>query len=62
MEKLDLTRMEDVVAYMDEATKTKEWNYRCDCVKSANGGDYPSFWWDNVRRCSALIIAQIYGN
>mgnify|MGYP001232439007 CR=1 FL=1 len=41
---LDLTKQSDVVSLMQSSKSEAEWNANCDKVKSANGGDYPSFW------------------
>jgi len=40
----NLTTLQGVLAYMSQATSEGDWNNRCDEVKKANGGDYPSFW------------------
>lgn len=44
----DLTTPEGVEAHMGASTSEQDWNKRCDDVKSANNGDYPSFWFPTV--------------
>jgi hypothetical protein len=44
----DLTTKEGVVALMESSRTPDEWNQNCDTVKSANGGDYPLFWWKAI--------------
>ncbi len=49
----DLTKQSDVVNLMKSSKSETEWNANCDKVKSANGGDYPSFWF------AAIIMSGI---
>lgn len=51
---MNLTTESGVVAYMKEAISEKDWNNRCDEVKKANGGDYPSFWYP------AIILSGVF--
>lgn len=44
----NLTQESDVVKHMKQAANESDWNRRCDEVKDANGGDYPSFWFKAI--------------
>lgn len=50
---MDLTDQKVVVKYMAESTSEAEWGSRCDEVKAANGGDYPSWWF------SAIVMSNL---
>jgi hypothetical protein len=45
---MDLTTQEGVIAYMQSATSTADWNSKCDEVKKANGNNYPPFWFKAI--------------
>lgn len=51
----DLTKQEDIVMYMKKSTNESDWNKRCDEVKAANQGDYPSFWF------AAIVLSGVAG-
>ena len=44
----DLTNRDNVVALMLSSTSESDWNDNCDKVKAANGGSYPSFWYQAI--------------
>lgn len=44
----NLTTTLGVTRHMQEAQTEQDWNSRCDQVKRANGGHYPSFWFNDV--------------
>ena len=44
----NLTTADGVAAHMSESTSTEDWNNRCNEVKDANNGDYPSFWYPTI--------------
>jgi hypothetical protein len=44
----DLTSPTEVAAYMRAATSRAEWNARCAEVQTANGGDYPRWWYETI--------------
>lgn len=44
----NLTTSDGVVAHMSETTSEADWNKRCNEVRAANGGNYPSFWYEKV--------------
>lgn len=44
----NLKTAEGITGYMSDALSPDDWNDRCDEVKLANDGDYPSFWWATV--------------
>lgn len=45
---LDLTTQSGVKSFMQSAKSESDWNSRCDQVKSANGGNYPAFWFLSI--------------
>jgi hypothetical protein len=51
----DLTNKDAVVALMLSSTSESNWDDNCDKVKAANGGDYPSFWYQ------AIIFSGVLG-
>jgi hypothetical protein len=48
MSNRDLTCEKDVVELMQSSKSEEEWNKNCRHVKTANNGQYPSFWWKAV--------------
>ena len=44
----NLTTEAGVKAYMEESTSADDWNARCNEVKAAHDGDYPSFWYMTI--------------
>ena len=44
----NLTTADGVAAHMSESTSEEDWNKRCDEVKDANNGEYPSFWYPTI--------------
>lgn len=44
----DLTTAAGVTEHMKKTTSRNDWNIRCDQIKTANGGDYPEFWYETV--------------
>ncbi len=56
---LDLTTAADVKMLMLGAKSERDWDERCDQVKAANGGDYPSFWFAeiNMSGLMALVVS-----
>ena len=44
----NLTTKEEIVAHMRLSVSEEDWDRRCDEVKAANGGDYPSFWYATI--------------
>jgi hypothetical protein len=44
----DLITPEHLAAYMSQATSEADWDARCDVVKEAFYGGYPSFWWETI--------------
>ena len=48
MGEYDLTTETDVVEYMKLSKSDKDWDSRCDDVKDANSGGYPSFWYGAI--------------
>ncbi len=57
---LDLTKSRDVQIHMLGATSEQDWNDRCDQVKAANDGRYPSFWWEDINKSG--IMAMVFAN
>ena len=39
---------DQVAAFMSSATSAEDWDNKCDLVKEAFGGDYPSFWFQTI--------------
>lgn len=58
----DLTKQSDVVELMKSSKSEQEWNANCKKVKSANGGNYPGFWYAAVVNGGALGHAMAAGN
>lgn len=44
----DIKTADGVRAFMSGSTSEDDWNSRCDQVKAANAGQYPSFWFPTV--------------
>lgn len=49
----NLETEDGVVNLMRSSRSEEEWNRNCDAVKSANGNDYPAFWF------SAIIMSGL---
>lgn len=45
---MNLTTPEGVAEYMTQATSAADWDARIAVVKTANGGGYPSFWFQTI--------------
>ena len=43
-----MTTPTEVVKLMESSTSEDEWNANCSKVKQANGGGYPSFWYEAI--------------
>jgi hypothetical protein len=54
----DLTTIKGVVALMESSKTRAEWNANCDAVKTANGRDYPDFWYQEIVE-SGIATAKI---
>jgi len=39
---------DQVAAFMSSATSAEDWDNKCDLVKEAFGGGYPSFWYQTI--------------
>ncbi len=48
---------EEVIVLMRSSKTTSDWNDNCDKVKAAHEGNYPDYWYLEVR----LIIDELFG-
>lgn len=39
----------EVVELMETSQTEAEWNENCSIVKAAFGGQYPPFWWNEIK-------------
>ena len=57
---LDLTTEAGVYSYLMQTQSNLDLRVRCGKIKEANGGDYPSFWWE-VGPQKAYKMLEIQG-
>ncbi len=55
---LDLTKSHDVKIHMLGSLDEKNWDDRCDDVKKANDGRYPSFWWEDINKSGLMAMVH----
>jgi len=48
VQSFDLKTSRGVVGYLKTSKNKTDWTNKCDQIKKANGGDYPSFWFKDV--------------
>lgn len=44
----DLTVKENALEILESSASKLDWKNACDAIKKANGGNYPSWWYQEV--------------
>lgn len=40
---------QEVIDLMESSQSAREWDNNCDKVKEAHDGQYPDYWWDEMK-------------